>query len=115
MKPPSEAPSIPRASRAQDIPDHPPNHCLIAPPTRYANGAWVITARAYGRHPQTDLVGGHRVVPNKIFARGGYFDPAPPTQCAAKKISEEARVRQFRSSDFCRALSDCATHCACLG
>ena len=23
-------------------------------------------ARAYGRHPQTDLVGGHRVVPIKI-------------------------------------------------
>src|SRR5450631_821954 len=72
-------------------------------------------ARAYGRHPQTDLVGSHRVVPIKIFARGGDFDPAPPTQCAAKKISEEARVQQFRSSEFCRALSDCAMHCECLG
>src|ERR1700694_2166442 len=33
-----------RAPRGRRVfPDHPPNHCLIAPPTRYANGAWVIT------------------------------------------------------------------------
>jgi len=29
-------------------------------------------------------VDGHRVVPIKIVARGGDFDPAPPAQCAAK-------------------------------
>jgi hypothetical protein len=40
-------------------------------------------------------VSGHRVVPIKIFARGGDFDPASPAQCAAKKIPEEAPFSNF--------------------
>ena len=50
---------------------------------------------AHGRHPQTDLVGSHRAVPIKSFARGGDFDVAPPAQCAEKKIAEAARFQQF--------------------
>jgi hypothetical protein len=44
-------------------------------------------ARAYGRHSQTDLVGGHRVVPIKIVARGGDFDPAPLRRKSPKRLT----------------------------
>jgi hypothetical protein len=55
---------------------------------------------------QTDLVGSHRAVPIKGFARGGDPDTAPSAQCAAKKIAEAARFQQFRSSGLCQPLTD---------
>ena len=72
-------------------------------------------APSHGRYAQTDLVGSHRAVPIKGFARGGDPDTAPSAHCAAKKIAEAARLQQFRSSGFCQPLSDCTAHCACLG
>jgi hypothetical protein len=57
----------------------------------------------------------HRSVPVKSFALGEDPDAAPPAQCAAKKIAKAAGFQQFRPSNFCRPLSDFATHCECLG
>src|ERR1700730_13126029 len=50
-------------------------------------------ACSHGRNAQTDLVGSHRAVPIKSFARGGDPDAAPSAQCAAKKIVEAARFQ----------------------
>ncbi len=47
-------------------------------------------ASTHGTHAQTHLVGGHRALQVKSFARGGDPDAAPPAQCAAKKIAKVA-------------------------
>jgi len=49
-----------------------------------------VDALSHGRHAQTGLVGGRRIVPIKSFASGGDPDVAPPAQCAATKIAEAA-------------------------
>ncbi len=82
---------------------------------RLAFGRESGDALSHGGHVQTDLVGIHRAVPIKSFARGGDPDATPPTQCAATKIAEAARLQQFRSSGLCHPLSVCATDCERLG
>src|SRR5262249_43662976 len=44
---------------------------------------------------QTDLVYFHRALPISSFAQGGDRGAAPPTQCAAKKSAETARLQDF--------------------
>jgi hypothetical protein len=52
-------------------------------------------ACAYGRHPQTDLVGSHRAVPIKIFARGGDLTLRHQLNVLRRKSPKRLAFRNF--------------------